>query len=281
MKVTFFRFNTGAREMDVNTIRLLIFVSVFMLMLILESLIPRHPTVDSKPRRLGIHLGLSGLNVLLLKLVFGAAAVGAATTIEIKGWGLFNVLSWNNVVEFFLVVLVLDFAIYLQHVIVHKIPLFWRFHVVHHSDLDLDASSGLRFHPVEILASMLYKIGIIFLLGPTPIAVLVFEAVLNGMALFSHSNIALPVKIDHFFKKLIVTPDMHRIHHSVEVSETNSNYGFNLSIWDRALGTYKEKALKAQPEIAIGIDAFRSPSELTFCKLLMMPKKYGNLTYVT
>ena len=267
--------------MDVNTIRLLIFVSVFMLMLILESLIPRHPTVDSKPRRLGIHLGLSGLNTLLLKLVFGAAAVGAATTIEIKGWGLFNVLGWNNVVEFILVVVFLDFAIYFQHVIVHKVPLFWRFHVVHHSDLDLDVSSGLRFHPVEILASMLYKIGIIFLLGPAPIAVLVFEAVLNGMALFSHSNIALPVKVDHFCKKLIVTPDMHRIHHSVEVSETNSNYGFNLSIWDRVLGTYKENALKAQPEIAIGIDAFRSPNELTFYKLLMMPKKYGKLTYVT
>jgi len=267
--------------MDVNTIRLLIFVSVFMLMLILESLIPRHPTVDSKPRRLGIHLGLSGLNTLLLKLVFGAAAVGAATTIEIKGWGLFNVLGWNNVVEFFLVVVFLDFAIYFQHVIVHKVPLFWRFHVVHHSDLDLDVSSGLRFHPVEILASMLYKIGIIFLLGPAPIAVLTFEAVLNGMALFSHSNIALPAKVDHFFRKLIVMPDMHRIHHSVEVSETNSNYGFNLSIWDRILGTYKEEALKAQPEIVIGIDTLRSPNELTFYNLLMMPKKYGKLTYVT
>ena len=267
--------------MDGNTVRLLIFLSVFILMLILESLIPMHPTVDSKPRRLGIHLGLSGLNTLLLKLVFGAAAVGAAKTFEIKGWGLFNILDWNNVVEFFLVVVFLDFAIYLQHVIVHKVPLFWRFHVVHHSDLDLDVSSGLRFHPVEILASMLYKIGIIFLLGPAPIAVLTFEAVLNGMALFSHSNIALPAKVDHFFRKLIVMPDMHRIHHSVEVSETNSNYGFNLSIWDRILGTYKEEALKAQPEIVIGIDTLRSPNELTFYNLLMMPKKYGKLTYVT
>ena len=265
-----------------DTIRLLVFASIFILMLILESLIPRHSTVDSKPRRLGIHLGLSGLNTLLLKLAFGTAAVGAAKTIEVKGWGLFNILNWDNVVEFFLVVVFLDFAIYLQHVIVHKIPLFWRFHVVHHSDLDLDASSGLRFHPVEILASMLYKIGIIFLLGPAPIAVLAFEAVLNGMAIFSHSNIALPVKLDYFFRKLIVTPDMHRIHHSVEVSETNSNYGFNLSIWDRIFSTYKEEALKAQPEIVIGIDTFRSPNELTFYNLLIMPKKYGKLTtYVT
>jgi sterol desaturase/sphingolipid hydroxylase (fatty acid hydroxylase superfamily) len=267
--------------MDSNTLRLLIFISVFILLLILEFLIPRHPTVDSKPRRLGIHLGLSGLNTLLLKLVFGAAAVGAAKTFEIKGWGLLNFLDWNNVLEFFLVMVFLDFSIYLQHVIVHKVPLFWRFHVVHHSDLDLDVSSGLRFHPVEILASMLYKIGVIFLLGPAPIAVLAFEAVLNGMALFSHSNIELPVKMDYFCRKLIVTPDMHRIHHSVEVSETNSNYGFNLSIWDRICDTYKEEALKAQPEIIIGIDVFRRPNELTFYNLLMMPKTYGKLTYVT
>ena len=267
--------------MDGNTLRFLIFISVFLLMLVLEWFIARHPTVDSKPRRLGIHLGLSGLNTLLLKLVFGAAAVGAAETVEFGGWGLFNVLDWSKEVEFFLAVVFLDFAIYLQHVIVHKVPLFWRFHVVHHSDIDLDVSSGLRFHPVEILASMLYKIGIICLLGPAPMAVLVFEAVLNGMALFSHSNIRLPDKMDRLCRKLIVTPDMHRIHHSVEVSETNSNYGFNLSVWDRILGTYKDEAMKAQPDIVIGIDTFRRPEELTFYSLLMMPRNYKKLTYVT
>jgi len=229
---------------------------------------------------MGIHLGLSGLNTLLLKLVFGAAAIGAAESAEIGGWGLFNILNWHNGFEFFLAVVFLDFAIYLQHMVVHKVPLFWRFHVVHHSDIDLDVSSGLRFHPVEILASMLYKIGIIFLLGPDPMAVLVFEAILNGMALFSHSNIKLPDKMDHFLRKLIVTPDMHRIHHSIEVSETNSNFGFNLSIWDRLLGTYKTDALKAQPDIIIGIDTFRRPEELTFYSLLMMPKNYKKLTYV-
>ena len=267
--------------MDGSILRFLIFISVFVLMLILESFISRHPTVDSKPRRLGIHLGLSGLNILLLKLLFGAAAVGAAEVAEGRDWGLLNFLDWPRTIEFLLAVVVLDFAIYLQHVIVHKVPLFWRFHVVHHSDLDLDASSGLRFHPIEILASMLYKIGIICLLGPVPAAVLIFEAVLNGMALFSHSNIKLPDKMDHLCRKLIVTPDMHRIHHSVEVSETNSNYGFNLSVWDRVLGTYKEEALKAQPDIVIGIDTFRRPEELTFYSLLMMPKNYKKLTYVT
>ena len=267
--------------MDGSILRFLIFISVFVLMLILESFISRHPTVDSKPRRLGIHLGLSGLNILLLKLLFGAAAVGAAEVAEGRDWGLLNFLDWPRTIEFLLAVVILDFAIYLQHVIVHKVPLFWRFHVVHHSDLDLDASSGLRFHPIEILVSMLYKIGIICLLGPVPMAVLIFEAVLNGMALFSHSNIKLPDKMDRLCRKLIVTPDMHRIHHSVEVSETNSNYGFNLSVWDRVLGTYKEEALKAQPDIVIGIDTFRRPEELTFYSLLMMPKNYKKLTYVT
>lgn len=267
--------------MDSNSLRLFIFISIFFLMLTFESFVSRHPTMDSKPRRLGIHLGLSGLNTLLLKLFFGAAAIGAAESAEIKGWGLFNFLNWNSNVEFFLVVIVLDFAIYLQHVIVHKVPLFWRFHVVHHSDIDLDVSSGLRFHPVEILASMLYKIGIIFALGPAPMAVLAFEAILNGMALFSHSNIKLPDKMDYLCRKLIVTPDMHRIHHSVEVCETNSNYGFNFSFWDRIFGTYKNFAKKPQPEIVIGIDTFRRPEELTFYRLLMMPRNYKKLTYVT
>ena len=267
--------------MDNNSLRFLIFISVFILLLIFESFVSRHPTVDSKPRRMGIHLGLSGLNTLLLKLVFGAAAIGAAESAEVGGWGLFNILNWHNGVEFFLAVVFLDFAIYLQHVVVHKVPLFWRFHVVHHSDIDLDVSSGLRLHPVEILASMLYKIGIIFLLGPASMAVLAFEAILNGMSLFSHSNIKLPDKMDYLCRKLIVTPDMHRIHHSIEIGETNSNYGFNFSVWDRIFGTYKKEALKPQPEIVIGVDTFRRPEELTFYSLLMMPRNYKKLTHVT
>ncbi|KMP12292.1 sterol desaturase [Candidatus Nitromaritima sp. SCGC AAA799-A02] len=265
--------------MDTNVLRFLVFVSVFVLMLVLEVFVRRHPVVDSKPRRLGINLGLTGLNILLVKLVFGAAAVGSAELARTKGWGLFNSLDWPIAVEFFLAVVVLDFMIYLQHVIIHKVHLFWRFHVVHHSDLDLDVSSGLRFHPVEILASMLYKIGIVYALGPAPLAVLVFEAVLNGMAQFSHSNITLPAKLDSILRWVIVTPDMHRIHHSVEVKETNSNYGFNLSIWDRLLGTYTRDALKPQPEIDIGIDTFRHPEEVTFQNLLLMPFRNIPRTY--
>ena len=257
--------------MDANTIRFLIFIAVFALMLILEAFIPRHPIVDSKLRRVGINLTLTGVNILLVKLVFGAAAIGAARFAEDRGWGLFNYLEWPDGLEFFLAMVFLDLMIYLQHVVVHMIPLFWRFHVVHHSDLDLDVSSGLRFHPIEILGSMVYKIGIVFALGPDPLAVLVFEAILNGMAQFSHSNITLPEKLDYVMRWVLVTPDMHRIHHSVVVQETNSNFGFNLSVWDRMLGNYIREAMKRQPEIIIGVDTFRRSEEVSFQKLLAMP----------
>jgi sterol desaturase/sphingolipid hydroxylase (fatty acid hydroxylase superfamily) len=153
------------------------------------------------------------------------------------------------------------------------IPFFWRFHRVHHSDLDLDVSSGLRFHPIEIIGSMLFKIGLIFSLGPTPMGVLVFEAILNGMALFSHSNFKLPLWLDEKLRWVLVTPDMHRIHHSVVVRETNSNYGFNLSIWDRMLGTYNHYASKPQPEIEIGVEEIRQPEQVGLLNLLVLPFK--------
>jgi sterol desaturase/sphingolipid hydroxylase (fatty acid hydroxylase superfamily) len=157
--------------------------------------------------------------------------------------------------------------------VTHMIPFFWRFHIVHHSDLDLDVSSGLRFHPIEIMGSMLFKIGLVFALGPAPIAMVIFEAVLNGMAQFSHSNITLPEKLDRWLRFVIVTPDMHRIHHSVEKKETNSNFGFNLSIWDRFLGTYIQDAKREQPKIIIGVDQFRTSEEVSFKNLLLMPFK--------
>ena len=172
-----------------------------------------------------------------------------------------------------LAIILLDFSIYIQHVVVHIIPFFWKFHKVHHTDLDLDVSSGLRFHPIEILGSMLFKISIIFALGPTPLTVIVFEAILNGMAQFTHSNIKLPKKMDSLIRWLFVTPDMHRIHHSDEIDETNSNYGFNFSIWDRSLGTFIEEARKPQSKIVLGIKEFKDPRELSLLNLLIMPFK--------
>jgi sterol desaturase/sphingolipid hydroxylase (fatty acid hydroxylase superfamily) len=259
--------------MDANQIRFAIFLGVFILMLILEALLPRHPLVDSKPRRLAINLGLIGMNIVLVRLIFGAAAVGAAQFAGERGWGLLNYWDLSTGVELLITVVFLDMMIYIQHVVVHMIPFFWRFHRVHHSDLDLDVSSGLRFHPIEIMGSLLFKIGLIFSLGPTPTAVLVFEAILNGMALFSHSNFKLPLWLDEKLRWVLVTPDMHRIHHSVVVHETNSNYGFNLSIWDRLLGTYIHNATKAQPEIVIGVEEIRRPDEVGLLNLLVLPFK--------
>lgn len=257
--------------MSTDQIRLSIFLGVFFLMLFLESRIPRHPTVDSKKRRLAINLGLTFLNTGLIKLIFGAAAVGAAAYAREQGWGLLNLLAVPAGLNILATVILLDFAIYWQHVLVHNVTFLWRFHIVHHSDLDLDVSSGFRFHPVEIVLSMLYKIAIVFLLGPSVTGVIVFEAVLNGMAQFTHSNIRLPLGLDRALRYLFVTPDMHRIHHSVEVRETNSNYGFNLSVWDRLFGSYIEEARRPQPEIVIGVEQFRRPEEVSFGHLLSMP----------
>ncbi|MBT5869032.1 MAG: sterol desaturase family protein [Nitrospinaceae bacterium] len=257
--------------MDANQIRFAIFIAVFLLMLGLESIIQRHPTVDCKTRRLKINFALTGIDILVVRLFFGAAAVGAAQFSEERGWGLFNYLQWPEGLEIFLCIIILDLMIYIQHVVLHRIPFFWRFHIVHHSDLDLDVSSGLRFHPIEIMGSMLFKIGLVFALGPSPMTVLIFEAILNGMAQFSHSNIALPESLDRLLRYVIVTPDMHRIHHSIEKRETNSNFGFNLSIWDRFLGTYIHDALKTQERIIIGVNSFRTSEEVSFKNLLMMP----------
>jgi len=257
--------------MDVNQIRLTIFFGVFILMLVLEYFFRRHPLVDSKPRRLGINLSLTGVDIIVARLVFGAAAIGVAQFTQEKGWGVLNYWDLPSGVELLITVVFLDFMIYVQHVVEHMIPFFWRFHIVHHSDLDLDVSSGLRFHPFEILGSMLFKIGLILALGPTPFAVLVFEAILNGMAMFSHSNVALPLWLDRALRYVVVTPDMHRIHHSIEVNETNSNYGFNLSIWDRLLGTYIHVPKKPQAEIVIGVESFRKPEEVSFLNLLLIP----------
>ena len=259
--------------MTIDQIRLSIFLGVLVLMLILESLIPRHRTVDSKPRRLAINFSLTGFNVLLVRGLLGGAAVGMAHFAGQHGWGLLNYLDWPVPLEMAMGIIFLDLMIYIQHVVIHMIPFFWRFHKVHHSDLDLDVSSGFRFHPLEILGSMIYKLGLVAALGPSVMTVVVFEVILSGMAMFTHSNIKLPLELDLTLRWLFVTPDMHRIHHSVEVNETNSNYGFNISIWDRLLGTYIRDGKKPQPEIVIGVPEFRTPDQVSLIKLVLMPFK--------
>jgi len=227
-------------------IRLGIFVGLFGLFALAEALLPRKMRSQPRANRWWTNLSMTVLNTLTLRLMALAIpllAVGAAVDAGRNGWGLLNWLDWPSWVEIAATVLFLDFAIWAQHLITHKIPLLWRLHRVHHADVDIDVTTAIRFHPIEIALSMLLKIGLVYLLGPAALAVILFEIILNGTALFNHSNLALPLRLDRVLRMVLVTPDMHRVHHSTYQHEHDSNYGFSLSIWDRIFGTYV-----AQPE---------------------------------
>ncbi len=238
-------------------IRLSVFFGLFILLAGIETLAPRRPLNWPKSRRWLTNWGLSFLNTLALRALAVALpllAVGAASDAQSNGWGLFNIVGLPIAIEFILAILTLDFAIWLQHLITHKVPLLWRLHRVHHADPDFDVTTAIRFHPVEIALSMGLKIALIYLLGPAALAVLVFEILLNGTALFNHANIRLPAKIDRLIRLVLVTPDMHRVHHSVHRDEHDSNYGFALSIWDRALGTYIAQPRAGHDKMTIGLE---------------------------
>ena len=243
-------------------VRLGVFAAVFVIMLVWELTAPRRELSVSKSLRWFNNLGLFALNSLLLRLLFPAAAVGIAFAVADRGWGLFNLLDLPFWLEIVAAVLLLDLAIYLQHLVMHQVPLLWRLHRVHHADLDIDLTTGSRFHTIEIIVSMLIKGVVILLLGPALIAVLVFEVLLNGMAIFNHANVSLPAPVERAVRCLFVTPDMHRVHHSVVKRETNSNYGFNLSIWDRMFGTYIDQPDKGHDGMTIGLDEFRDPRQV-------------------
>ncbi|AAV93842.1 sterol desaturase family protein [Ruegeria pomeroyi] len=239
-----------------SLVRLAMFVGLFVLFAIAERLAPRRMVHPRRPRRWLTNLTISVLNTVTLRaLAVGLPllAVGAALDASALGWGLFNHLGWPGWVEVLLAVLILDFAIWGQHLITHKIPLLWRLHRVHHADTDIDVTTAIRFHPVEIALSMLLKIGLVYLLGPSALAVILFEILLNGTALFNHSNLRLPLALDAVLRKVLVTPDMHRVHHSVLREEHDSNYGFALSIWDRMMGTYVAQPAKGHDEMTIGL----------------------------
>ncbi len=243
-------------------VRLGFFAFVFITMLAWELLAPRRGPSVSKSLRWLNNLGLFALNSIVLRLLFPAAAVGIALSVGEMGWGLFNLLALPFWFEAVAAVLLLDLAIYLQHLFMHRVPLLWRLHRVHHADLDIDLTTGSRFHTIEIVVSMLIKGVVILLLGPALIAVLVFEVLLNGMAIFNHANVSLPPAVERVVRYLFVTPDMHRVHHSVIKRETNSNYGFNLSIWDRMFRTYVAQPAKGHDRMAIGITEFRDPKQV-------------------
>ena len=222
-------------------------------------------------RRLLRNLGLVVIDSLLLRLAFPLLAVGLAVEVSARGGGLFGALAWPHVVEFALALLLLDLAIYWQHRLFHRIPLLWRLHRVHHSDIAFDVSTGVRFHPLEIAASMAIKLGLVYALGPDPWAVLAFELLLSLGSLATHADIALPPALDRRVRWLLVTPSMHRIHHSTWQPETDSNYGFHLSIWDRLFRSYRARPRSAERDMPIGLEVFRAPAEQTLLALLLQP----------
>ncbi len=238
-------------------IRLTAFFGIFAIMAAWELVAPRRRLVTSKPVRWLNNIGLVFFNSLVVRLLFPAATVGVALFAREQGWGLFNYLEAPAWLAILASVVVMDFVIWLQHVMVHAIPVLWRLHRVHHADLDFDVTTGARFHPLEIVLSMLIKFAVVLLLGPPVVAVVLFEVILNATSMFNHGNVRLPASIDRVLRWFVVTPDMHRVHHSIEDDETNSNFGFNLPWWDRLFGTYRAQPRAGHEGMTIGIRSFR------------------------
>lgn len=247
------------------------FFGILAVMAMWECLAPRRRQAFSRRTRWPSNLGVVVFNTLLLRLVFPTAAVGFALFAGAKGWGLLHLLAIPWWVAVVLSVIVLDLAIYLQHVLFHAVPALWRLHRMHHADLEFDVTTGLRFHPVEILLSMAIKLMVIAALGPPAVAVLIFEVLLNGTAMFNHSNVRIPAGLDRALRWVVVTPDMHRVHHSIVPHEANSNFGFNLPWWDRLLGTYRGQPAAGHEKMTIGIEQFREGRDLRLDRMLIQP----------
>ncbi len=257
--------------MNYEKLRLLLFISVFVIVAIWETVASRRQRVISRSGRWFNNLGIIFIGSILQKMIFPMLALGVAAAAAQKGWGLFHYLQIPSFIAGILSILLLDLAIYLQHLMFHAVPLLWRLHMVHHADLELDVSSGLRFHPLEIVLSMSIKMAIVAALGPPVVAVFIFEVVLNATAMFNHGNIYLPESLDKHLRRWVVTPDMHRVHHSVIIRETNSNFGFNFPWWDRVFGTYRAEPVAGHVGMTIGLSQFRTVSQVDLGRLLLMP----------
>ena len=260
-------------------IRLAFFLGVLGLVVAWEALAPRRRRALTRWTRWPSNLAIVALNTALVRVSFPVTAVGFALLCEQRGWGLLNALDlprWPAVV---LAVLVLDFAIYLQHVLFHAVPALWRLHRMHHADLDIDVTTGARFHLIEIVASMAIKLAAIAALGAPAEAVLAFEILLNATSMFNHGNIRLPSGLDRVLRWIVVTPDMHRVHHSIVPRETNSNFGFNMPWWDRLFGTYRAQPEAGHEAMTIGISQFRSPREQWLDRMLTQPFREDALDY--
>lgn len=260
-----------------SVIRLSVFLGLFVIFAGTEALFPRRARTQTRVRRWSTNWVMSFLNtgtMQLLAMALPLLAVGAALDASANGWGFLNHRNWPLGIELVLAILFFDFAIWLQHLITHKIPLLWRFHRVHHADRDIDVTTAIRFHPVEIAFSMLLKIGLVYLVGPAAIAIIAFEVLLNGTAMFNHANWRLPLPLDRIIRLVLVTPDMHRVHHSDKRYEHDSNYGFALSIWDRIFGTYIAQPEKGHEGMTIGLQwQDDRPGKLSWSLLLPFRRK--------
>jgi sterol desaturase/sphingolipid hydroxylase (fatty acid hydroxylase superfamily) len=253
------------------TIRFASFAAIFAVMAAWEFVSPCRALLAGRKPRWPNNLGILVVDALAVRLIIPAAAVGVAIMASVNGWGLFNMVAvpgWLAVVAGFLI---LDFVIYAQHVVFHHVPWLWRLHRMHHADLDIDLTTGVRFHPVEILISMAIKIVTVLVFGIPAIAVLIFEVVLNATSVFNHANVAMPAWLDRILRLVVVTPDMHRVHHSIERHETDSNFGFNLPWWDRLFGTYRAQPAAGHRGMTIGLPVFRNLRELRLDRLLTQP----------
>jgi sterol desaturase/sphingolipid hydroxylase (fatty acid hydroxylase superfamily) len=250
-------------------IRFVSFCVVLAAMAAWQYVLPRKRSVDFIFRRWMNNLGLAAAGTLILRIVLPVLPVSLAAIAGEKGWGIFHHLPLPASIQWIAAVVILDLIIYLQHFMFHKTPVLWRLHQVHHTDLDIDVTTGIRFHPVEIFISMVIKIGAVAAFGFPAGAVLLFEVLLNATSLFNHANIRLPLPADRVIRSFIVTPDMHRVHHSVVIKEFNSNFGFNLSWWDRIFKTYRAQPSVGHDKMAIGLAGFRQP--VSFLRLLMLP----------
>jgi len=260
--------------MDMNAdvaIRVGAALGIFAAMALWELLAPRRAWSVGRAPRWPSNLGVLLLDVVLVRLLFPVAAVGVAVIAAQRGWGLLNITPWPPVPEALLGFLALDLAIYAQHVAFHKVPLLWRLHRMHHADLDIDVTTGLRFHPIEIVLSMLFKMAVVVLIGVPAVAVIAFEVVLNATSMFNHSNATMPLWLDRIVRLLTVTPDMHRVHHSILRRETDSNFGFNLPWWDRLFGTYRAEPEAGHQAMTIGLPVFRDSRELRLDRLVTQP----------
>ena len=256
---------------DESLIRLGGFGAVFAAMAIWEVLGPRRKQAIRRGPRWPNNLGVVVLDTLLVRLVFPTTAVGLALVAEAHAWGLFHTIALSAWVAVVSSVILLDLAIYFQHVLFHAVPALWRLHRMHHADLEFDVTTGLRFHPIEILLSMMIKLAAVAALGAPAVAVLIFEVLLNATSMFNHSNIRMPLGLDRVLRWFVVTPDMHRVHHSIASREINSNFGFNLPWWDRLFGTYRAQPAAGHEAMTIGIEQFRDPRELRLDRMLLQP----------